>query len=110
LRVLGEEHVNVLDARYELARAVCAQGRHQEAEEELRAVIDVENRVLGPEHHLVGDARLALSKSLASQGRREEAIIELQELLDLQTRTLGPDNQRTVATRDSLAAAEGSGT
>ncbi|WP_435221858.1 tetratricopeptide repeat protein [Streptomyces sp. Tue6028] len=109
-RVLGADHVNALDARYELARAMIAQGRHREAEAELRAVVDAESRVLGPEHHLVGDARLALGKTLASQGRRDEAIAELRTLVNLQTRTLGPANPRTVATRESLNAAERGGT
>lgn len=106
IRVLGAEHVNVLDARYELAQAISAQGRHQEAEQELQEVISGENRVLGPEHHLLGHARFALGETLASQGKLEEAMTELRALLDTQTRTLGPANPRTTLTRETLAAIE----
>jgi hypothetical protein len=83
---------------------VCATGKHAEAEQNLREVLDVVRRVLGPEHPHTLTTMSNLATSLQGQGKHAEAEQMQRELLDMQRRVLGPEHSDTLATVSDLAS------
>jgi len=73
--VRGEEHPDTLTTRRDLARQIGSQGRHSEAEAELRAVFEILRRadVLGEGHPYVLHTRFHLARMLDRMGRSAEA-------------------------------------
>jgi hypothetical protein len=49
-RVLGQEHVDTIKARYGTAISLYGQNKDQEAEEMFRQVVEERERLLGQEH------------------------------------------------------------
>jgi hypothetical protein len=120
-RVLGETHPDTLDTRDQLADVVMsqgrfgeaeqmlarwtgAQGRHEDAEEMCREILEIERRVLGGEHPLTLRTGVTMARAIAAQGRRAEAAVMLGDLLQIMKRTLGDTYSLTVQTARDLAA------
>ena len=71
-----------------LACSLHGQGKHAEAVQMQRELLDVQRRVLGPEHPHTLTTMSNLASSLRGQGKRAEAETMLRELLDVQRRVL----------------------
>lgn len=80
-------------------------GRHREAEDLLRTILDRQTRSLGAHHPDTLRTRHALVAAIGGQGRHVEAEAQLRRLVGEQTETLGPDHPETLASRHKLAGA-----
>ena len=80
-----------------LANSLGDQGKHAEAEQMERELIDVRRRVLGPEHPKTLNTMNNLACSLSGQGKHAEAEQMFRELLDVERRVLGPEHPDTLA-------------
>jgi hypothetical protein len=101
--VLGPEHPRTLATVNNYAFSLGAQGKHAEAEQMERELLDVHRRVLGPEHpHTLGTMN-NYAFSLGAQGKHAEAEQMFRELLDVQRRVLGPEHPHTLTTIGNLA-------
>ncbi|MEU5881406.1 FxSxx-COOH system tetratricopeptide repeat protein [Spirillospora sp. NPDC047279] len=100
---LGAEHPTTLDSRHHQALMLRVLGRLEEAAEQHRAVLEVQERVLGPEHPDTLTNRNNLAGVLGYLGRWQEEEAEHRAVLDVLTRTLGPDHLSTVSVRNNLA-------
>jgi hypothetical protein len=87
-----------------LARSIGGQGKHAEAEQMQRELLDVKRRVLGPEHPGTLATMGNLARSLDGQGKHTEAEPLQRELLDVKRRVLGPEHPDTLATLRDLAS------
>jgi tetratricopeptide (TPR) repeat protein len=86
-----------------LALSLSDQGKHAEAEQMQRELLDVERRVLGPEHPRTLATMNNYALSLGAQGKHAEAEQMQRELLDLHRRVLGPEHPHTLTTMNNLA-------
>jgi tetratricopeptide (TPR) repeat protein len=72
--VSGLEHPETLKSRSNLASALGGQGKHAEAEKELRATLAVQERVLGSKQPHVFTTWYNIAYALASQSKLKEAL------------------------------------
>ena len=81
-------------------------GKHAEAEQMQREVLDVQRRVLGPEHPFTLVTMDNLALPLRNQGKHAEAEQMFREVLDLLRRhgVLGPEHPHTLATMRDLTS------
>lgn len=100
---VGLGHPDTLATRNNLTRVLRDMGRPDEAEAEIRDVLDTMTKVLGPDHPdtLVSQSTLALL--LHGQGRLAEAEAEIRAVLDTTTRVLGTDHPETLVSRSIFA-------
>ena len=96
---------DALVAMMDLARALEAMGRFDEAEQKIRDAIDIRSRLLTPDHVITVRSRFGLGKFLLRRGpdRLEEAQRVLGEVLETQRRTPGTPPGHTVDTMSYLA-------
>ncbi|GAA0410654.1 hypothetical protein GCM10009530_73940 [Microbispora corallina] len=73
--MLGEEHPDTLTSQNNLALALRALGRLEEAEAEHRAVLEIRRRVLGEDHPDTLTSRNNLALVLRDLGRWAEAEV-----------------------------------
>lgn len=73
-----------------------------EAEHELRAVLEIHTRLFGPECHDTLISRNNLALALRAQGRPDKAEREWRTILDLHTRLSGADHPDTLTIRSNL--------
>jgi tetratricopeptide (TPR) repeat protein len=99
----GADHPDTLTSRNNHALALRGLGRLEEAEAELRAVLDARTRVLGASHPDTLASRNHLAAVLRTQGRLEEAEAEHRCELEACIRVLGADHPLTLASRNNLA-------
>ena len=81
-----------------LADSLYGQGKHAEAGQMERELLDVRRCVLGPEHPRTLATMSNLGCSFSNQGKHAEAEQMQRELLELQRRVLGPEHPETLAT------------
>jgi tetratricopeptide (TPR) repeat protein len=84
-----------LKSRNNLANALHAQGKNNEAEQEHRAVIKVRERVLGAEHPDVARSCYNLALCLKAQQKLPEALAFMQRAEQVRTQALGPEHPDT---------------
>jgi tetratricopeptide (TPR) repeat protein len=103
---------SVLALRHELASKIGYQGRYREAENEFRAIWEVQSRhdVLGEEHHSTLITRHNLAHQMGNQGRYGEAEAEYRSILQIKLRphVCGEEHPSTLTTRQNLAFIIGS--
>ena len=99
------EHPVSLRSRHLRSLSFSSQGKHAEAEAELRAVLAIQERVLGPEHPDTLTSRSNLATNLWFQGKRAEAEAELRAVSPLMQRVLGDEHPDTLKSRNNLAIA-----
>jgi tetratricopeptide (TPR) repeat protein len=99
---VGPNHPDALVSRNNLARAIFAMGRLEDAETETRAVLEITTRELGPEDPDTLTSRSNVALILDAMGRREEAETETRAILRVRTRVLGPEDPDTLSSRINL--------
>ncbi len=104
-RNLGREHPETLKTRNDLALAINAQGRPDEAEAILREVLALQEKVLDREHPDTQRRRNNLAVAINAQGRPAEAEAILREVLALQEKVLDREHPDTQRRRGNLATA-----
>jgi tetratricopeptide (TPR) repeat protein len=100
----GPEDLDTLTSRNELALALRALGRLEEAEREHRGVLELHTRLLGPTHPHTLTSRNNFAAALRGLGRLDEAERELRAVVELRTRVLEPEHPDTLTSRSNLAA------
>lgn len=93
-----------LEKRHNHANELYAQGKHEEAEVELRAVVAAARRVLGPEHRHTLIIRDNLGKALYAQGKYAVAEKEYRAVLAIRERAMGESHDDIYLSCDHLAA------
>ncbi|MFD6329535.1 tetratricopeptide repeat protein [Streptomyces niveus] len=102
----GTDGINdlILLARHNLAAVLIHQGRHAEALERYRELVDIRARLHGDDHRLTWSSRRNLAVALNSLGHFADAEARLAQVLDAYRRLIGPRHAETLATQTSLAA------
>lgn len=103
LSALGEDHLTTLISRRNLALMLCNLGRPQEAEIELRAVLQTMIRMLGEEHPATLSTRSILLITFRDLGRLNEAEAESREIWQCRARVLGEEDPDTLASHGDFA-------
>jgi len=101
---IGPDHPDTLTSRSGLANALHDQGKLEQAEAELRAVLETRTRVLGPDHPDTLTSHNDLAGFLYNRGELEQAEAELRAVLEARTRALGPIDLKTLTSRSDLAS------
>ncbi len=99
----GQEHPDTVTTRDNLALVLHDLGRLDEAEAEIRAVLEIRQRALGPDHPDIIGSRSNLALVLHDQARLDEAAAEIRAVLAARQRVLGSDHPDTLASRSNLA-------
>jgi len=86
-----------------VANVLQREGRHDEAEAELRRALALQEDALEPDHSDVAMTRANLANVLLRQGRYDEAEAENRRVLALRERALGPDHPDVAMSRNNLA-------
>ncbi len=94
--VLGEDHPTTLLALWNLGVLYKSTARFEEAEEALRAVLDIRRRVLGDDHPDVAAALSSLAPVLGRTGRFEEGETMLSEAISISEAADGPAHPYTL--------------
>ncbi|MFF3089952.1 tetratricopeptide repeat protein [Streptomyces nojiriensis] len=102
-RTLGPDHPQTLSSRNNLALALQALGRHQEAASLHQQVLSDLGRIFGPDHPQTLSSRNNLANALQALGRHQQAADLHQQNLTDRERTLGPDHPQTLNSRNNLA-------
>ena len=105
VRVLGDDHPDVLGARNNLAVAYRVMGRLSEAIALFEEVVADSVRVLGPDRPHTLASRGNLAVAYQEEGRIDEAIPLFEEVVADSVRVLGPDHPHTLVSRYNLAGA-----
>jgi eukaryotic-like serine/threonine-protein kinase len=87
-RILGDEHVDTVWARYNLAYVLINRERYSEAERHIREALERRDANLPDKHAVIGSCLLLLGRTLMAQGHLDEAYAALQECLALRQATL----------------------
>jgi tetratricopeptide (TPR) repeat protein len=102
---LGALHAAILSLRFQHASSVRLQGRYQEADSQLRQVLQAQRKVLGAEDPATLDTEQELARVFANLGRYAESETACRAVLDARIRILGPEHPDTLITRHYLARA-----
>ena len=70
---LGDQDVDVLSARFQLASVYRLSGKYTEAEQEFRSLLAAELQVLGPDHEMTLSAQHEIARMLTARGRYAQA-------------------------------------
>ncbi|AXX29910.1 alpha/beta fold hydrolase [Actinosynnema pretiosum subsp. pretiosum] len=97
------EDRELLGLRHERGRIALERGRPEDAEAELRAVIESRTRLLGFDHEDTLASRHKHAKALAEQGQWEEALPLLRDIVDAEHTVRSPEHYDTMVVRHSLA-------
>jgi hypothetical protein len=100
---LPEKNDQRMAAANNLASALAAQGKHEEAETMFRLLLATVRRVRGPEHERTLSATMNLANVLDSQGKHVEAETTYRDLLTVQRRVMGPEHPNTLLIAINLA-------
>ena len=102
-RGMGEDHVDTLASKSNLAGALREQGRLDEARFLDECIVEARERLLGAEHPDTLSARAGLAATLARQGHGAEALAMQDGVLDAYLRMLGSEHPLTLACRAARA-------
>ena len=94
----------VIAARGNLAATLHTLGDTARAEEEYRAVLDIETAHRGPRSEETLKTRMNLSSTLCDLCRHDEARVELTEVVAGLTELHGPDHRETLRAKSNLAS------
>lgn len=104
-RRFGPQDPRTLKTDGLMAMALGGIGRHREAEDLLRTILDRQTRALGRGHPDTMRTRHSLVGAIGGQGRHAEAEAQLRRILAEQTEALGAEHPETLTTRHKLAGA-----
>ncbi len=104
LRASQSQPRETTSALHQLARALEAQGRYEEAEAFLRRDLDLVEKDLGPNHPSYGTSLQALASVLKSQGKYTEAEALARRSLAIYEKALGTDHPSYGASLHALAS------
>jgi tetratricopeptide (TPR) repeat protein len=93
------------DVESAIGQLLLDQGKYSDAENVLRAVVDIRAHALGAEHPETLRSRNRYALALARLGRNAEAEVALDGLIKLEGKVLGPEHPDTIASRMNLALA-----
>jgi tetratricopeptide (TPR) repeat protein len=102
---LGAKHGAILSLRFQRAMSARFQGRYQEAESQLRVILEAQRQVVGADDPATLDTEQELARVFANLGRYAESETACRAVLDARMRTLGPENQDTLIACHYLARA-----
>lgn len=102
VRILGPDHTVTLGAHHNHAWALYLLGRFDEADEEIRLVIEAYRQRFGADYPIALSARQLLSRIQAARGHVDEAIETMTTVVASRERGLGADHPFTVASRRLL--------
>jgi tetratricopeptide (TPR) repeat protein len=91
------------DVHNAIAAILQVQGRHEEAEAEFRASLELRQEALGPDHPNIAKARDNLALALRALGRWEESDAHSRAALELLTETLGATHPDVAQARNNIA-------
>src|SRR5471032_490239 len=103
LRGLGEDHVDTLYSKGNLAGMLRQQGRLDEAQFLEECIVDARIRLQGPDHPDTLAAQASLATTLAQQGLAGDALALQQTVLNAYQRQYGADHLLTLAGKDGHA-------
>ena len=103
LRGLGEDHVDTLYSKGNLAGMLRQQGRLDEAQFLQECIVDARIRLQGPDHPDTLAAQASLATTLAQQGLAGDALALQQTVLNAYQRQYGADHLLTLAGKDGHA-------
>ncbi|MGW8505188.1 tetratricopeptide repeat protein [Streptomyces sp. CLCI03] len=101
---LGLDHTVTLGACHNHAWALFGLGRFDEAEQEIRLVVEAYQRRFGSDYPNLLSAQQLLSRILAARGDVNAGIEIMREVTAKRERSLGVDHPFTVASRQLLGA------
>ena len=101
----GPDHPVALESGTQLATALLAAGRPEDAERLLRSVLASQARTFGAESAEVAGTMRELGWVLSSRGRHADAVPLLRQSWQIRVRTIGPDAPGTVRSLGMLAVA-----
>jgi tetratricopeptide (TPR) repeat protein len=102
-QVLGADHPDTIDARYQIAQALRMQGKYACAIVVYRDVLEAQRRILGPDHPAALATQHNVAAVMSFQGLYAEAEAEYRHVLAAKIRVLGPDHPLTLATEHEIA-------
>ena len=97
-----EQWANV---QYATADLLLDQGKYTDAENTLRAVIDVRIQLFGADHPETLRSQNRLAYAVWRQGRYKDAQADFRQIIGAQEKALGPENPDTLLSRNGLALA-----
>lgn len=100
---LGPEHPDTLSWMNDLADALLALGRLEEAELQYRQALEVRDRALGAEHPDTLISNISLAAALIERGRLADAEPLLRRSVAVSERVLGPEHPHTLTSVNNLA-------
>jgi tetratricopeptide (TPR) repeat protein len=102
--VIGPDDPGTLASRNNFGYVLYEQGRLDEAETQLRAVLEARTRALGADNPSTLASRYYHALVLQGQGRLDEADTEHRAVLESRIRVLGAEHPDTLTSRGSLAS------
>ena len=104
-RSLEPEHNNLLNSKYELAKAYILNDQHKRAAKLLKQVVEISEKTLGPEHPHCLVSQHELASAYIESGQYKRAAELLEQVVEISERTLGPEHPDCLASQHELARA-----
>jgi tetratricopeptide (TPR) repeat protein len=105
--VLGDEHRETLEAKFDMAMLYFFADRHEESESLFRTTLESSRRVLGEEDPATLKSMNWVANALRRSGRIQEAESLFVVTLDRMRRVLGEEHPETMSCRKNLASVYG---
>ncbi len=104
-RLLGPEHLHLLEDLAILAELMHHQGQDDEAYATIQQAYNLSNRLLGPDHQVTQHHLRHVARAIIRRGQEREGERLLQQLYDAQKSAFGLENSETLDTMRELADA-----
>jgi tetratricopeptide (TPR) repeat protein/predicted Ser/Thr protein kinase len=101
--ILGDQHIDTVNAAANLANVLQKLGRYDEAEPMVRADVEWNRREFGEEDDHTLKARLRFANLLSRMGRGDEAEAEYRDIVSFRQRAFGADHPETLSATSNLA-------
>lgn len=98
----GDDEPHTAQCLYNLALALNARGKYQEAESSVREALAIRRRLHGNEHEQIANSLNILALALAGQGKYDAAEPLYREALDRYRKLLSDDNLQVAAILNGL--------
>ncbi len=102
-RLLGANHPDTAESRFNLGVLHRQMGRYDQARAEHERALEIRRDVFGPQHPKVADSLTALGSVALREGKPEQARSLYEEALDLQVAAFGPDHMAAARSHEALA-------
>ncbi len=99
----GREPQEWADVQNSIADVLIDQGQYKNAEDTLRAIVQVLTPLSGPQAPAVLKVRSSLTYARWKQGKVAEAETDFRDLIKAQEKVLGPEHPDTLSSRNGLA-------